>query len=143
MADLAFRLRLPEGWTQLDAEDPSVLLVAVEPDDGQPFRSNLVVTAGSLGGLTLRDWQVGSDASLPRALTDYLLLDLEHVEVDGHPGVRRLAHHSAGGAAVTLEQWATVVDDVGWTLTATVPTMAWAAAQPEVAEVAAGWRPGR
>ena len=28
-------------------------------------------------------WQIGTDGILPRTLQDYLLLDLEHVQVDG------------------------------------------------------------
>lgn len=134
-----FSVAVPAGWDQYVPNDPGVRLVALEPEHGG-FRSNIVIAAGDLGGMSLRDWQIGTDGVLPRMLEDYLLLDLEHVLVGGHPGVRRLAHHAAEGQAVTMEQWAVVLDDVGWTLTATVPSLSYDVVTDEVARIAGAWR---
>lgn len=85
------------------------------------FATNLVLSMADNAGLSFRDWQVATDQMLPRILSDYLLLDLERCQVAGRLGGRRLAHHVApNGVAVTMEQWFTAVDGVGWTLTATV-----------------------
>jgi hypothetical protein len=79
---------------------------------------------------------------LPRALGDYLLVDLERVEIDGHPGGRRLAHHvDEAGRALTLEQWFVLDGDRGWTLTATVDTLRYDELADTCATAAAGWRP--
>ncbi|MCW2777465.1 MAG: hypothetical protein JWN17_1190 [Frankiales bacterium] len=132
-------LDLPPGWSRADRPAPGVLLLGLEPGAGQPFRANLVVTADDLGPLDLRGWQLQTDAALPRALEGYALLDLEHVQVDGRPGVRRLASHVVRGRAVVLEQWAVVSGPLGWTLSATVPALAWPSAETGLADVVAGW----
>jgi hypothetical protein len=61
---------------------------------------------------------------------EYQLLDLERLPVSGHAEVRRLATHTVRDRSVTMEQWAGLVDQHGWTLTFTVPTMRYAAMVP-------------
>lgn len=143
-------LDVPTGWEAYDrAGEPAdgTVLVALEPvqyaDDGRArFRSNLVVTAVTTAGLTFRDWQVGTDQILDRALTEYLLIDLERLDIDGRSGGRRLAHHRGPhGEALTLEQWFTIRDGVGHTLTATVETARYDELADLTAATAASWRP--
>lgn len=113
-----------------------------QPDEPGRFRANLVLTCDDTTGMTFRDWQVATDEVLPRALDDYLLVDLEKVEVDGHPGGRRLAHHvDASGRALTMEQWCTLAGDRGWTLTATCETWSYDDLAEAFAATAAVWRP--
>lgn len=136
---------VPQGWDKVARPGPGTLWTAVEPLDlDRPdwFRANLVLTCDDLGGLTFRDWQVASDEVLPRMLRDYLVVDLERLEVDGRPGGRRLAHHvDASARALTLEQWFVADAGRGWTLSATVETWDYDALADELAEVAAAWRP--
>lgn len=135
-------LTAPPGWEVHDRPAAGARLVVVEPAGPAPFRANLVVTAVPVGGLSFRDWQAGSDEILARALDDYLLIDLERLELAGRPGGRRLAHHAGpGGEALTMEQWFTLVDDVGHTLTATVDTGRYDELADLFATAAAGWRP--
>jgi hypothetical protein len=80
---------------------------------------------------------------LPRMLDGYLLVDLERLEFHGRPAGRRLAHHTGpGGQALTMEQWFTQIDDVGYTLTATVETARYDALADTLAAAAASWSPG-
>lgn len=136
---------VPQGWDKVARPHPGTVWNAVEPADldrPERFRANLVLTCDDLGGLGFRDWQVGADAVLPTQLQDYLLVDLERLEVDGRAGGRRLAHHvDAAARALTMEQWFVADDDRGWTLTATVETWAYDALADELAEVADAWRP--
>ncbi|MBL0749815.1 hypothetical protein [Nocardioides baculatus] len=146
MADVPFSPPgVPQGWDKLARPTPGTLWTAVQPlelERPDRFRANLVLTRDDLGGLTFRDWQVGSDEVLPTMLRDYLLLDLERIDVDGQPGGRRLAHHVDGKArALTMEQWFVADGDRGWTLTATVETWSYDALADELAAVAAGWQP--
>ena len=142
MADL----ELPVGWEVLDDPTGETVLVAREPaDEARPdrFRANLVVTAVTVGGMSFRDWQAGTDELLPRVLADYLPVDLEKVDLGSHPGGRRLAHHaSPNGEALTMEQWFVLVDDVGHTLTATTETWRYDEVAELCAQVAASWQPG-
>lgn len=136
-----FSVTIPTGWQILDEPRVALPLVAVEPQRLEAFRANLVVTVSSLPqDMTLRDWQMGTDVLLPETLRDYLLLDLEHVELDGVPGVRRLYCHVASGFAVTGEQWAVRHGDRGIALSVTVATVDWDAAADELAACAAGLR---
>lgn len=137
-------LDVPAGWEVHDRPAEGALLVVREPagDDPPAFRANLVVTAVPVGGLSFRDWQAGSDEILARALDDYLLVDLERLSVGGGPGGRRLAHHAGPrGEALTMEQWVTLVDGVGHTLTATVATGRYDELADLFATAAASWRP--
>lgn len=88
----------------------------------------MVLTAADNRGLTFRDWQVATDELLPRMLDDSALIDLERCDLAGHVGGRRLAHHvTPDGTAVTMEQWFTLVDGVGWSFTATVDSLRYVA----------------
>ena len=141
---LGFTLPLPVGWEQVEDPRPGVAIVAVEPATELGFRANVVVTVDDLpADLDLHGWQAATDEMLPRALKDYLLLDLEHTEVTGRPVVRRLAHHLVeGSGAVTMEQWATTADRRGFTITTSVATMAYDSLADVFAQIAAGWQPG-
>ncbi len=116
----------PAEWSVLDPARlgvPAVVAAALEPERGG-FRASAVLTATAQEDLTFADWQNRTDEELPALLDDYRLVDLQHVEVAGRPGGRRLAHHVApGGTCAVLEQWSTVADGVGWSLTWTVDVL--------------------
>jgi hypothetical protein len=132
------RLTVPDAWhTELGSAD-GVPIVAIAPAAPGAFRANATVTVGAVPpGMSFRDWQSGTDAILPRTLTEYLLLDLEHVEVGGREAVRRLAHHVADGVPVTMEQWAVLAAGLGVTLTVTAATPDWAVLADVAATVGA------
>lgn len=136
---------VPPGWDKVARPLPGTVWTAIEPADldrADRFRANLVLTCDALAGLTFRDWQVASDEVLPTMLQDYVLVDLERLELDGRTGGRRLAHHVDQAArALTMEQWFVANDDLGWTLTATVETWFYDGLADELAGIAAGWRP--
>lgn len=116
----------PADWSVLDPARlgaPAVVAAALEPERGS-FRASAVLTATAQADLTFADWQNRTDEELPALLVDYRLIDLQHVEVAGQPGGRRLAHHVVhGGTCAVLEQWSTVVDGIGWSLTWTVDVL--------------------
>lgn len=136
---------VPQGWDKVARPPAGTVWTAVEPADlDRPdrFRANLVLTCDDLGGLTFRDWQVASDEVLPTLLQDYVLVDLERLELDGRAGGRRLTHHVDQAArALTMEQWFVADEDRGWTLTATVETWSYDALADDLAAVAEAWRP--
>lgn len=120
------RVPVPAGWCIADDSELADARVATEApvsDDGG-FLANLVLTAADDQAGSFRDWQVATDQLLPEMLHDFLLIDLERRDVAGHPGGRRLAHHvTPDGTAVTMEQWFTLVDGIGWTFTATIDSL--------------------
>lgn len=137
-----FKMGLPAGYdVELDPR-PEIALAGIAADpDPWGFRTNVVVSTDALDrGMTLRAWQSGADALFERTLTDYLLLDIEHVHVGERAGVRRLAHHNAQGRAITMEQWSTVDGTRGYTLTASVSTLAYPALAYDLAAIAATFR---
>ncbi|WP_298746292.1 hypothetical protein [uncultured Serinicoccus sp.] len=131
----------PDGWQVEDTGRPEVLVV-LEPEPAEGgVRANLVLTAVDTGGRSLRDWQNGTEALLPRELSDYLVLDLHAVEVDGRPAGSRLAHHvDAEGRALVMEQRFTEVDGLGVTLTATVDTLRYPLVAEELSSCCASLR---
>jgi hypothetical protein len=133
-----FAISLPAGW-QVHLDEPEgVALLGVEPEpDPWGFRTNVVVTVEDLNDeVTLAGWQAGATALLPETLSDYLLLDLQAGHVGAHAGLRRLAHHDADGRAVTMEQWATIDGARGFTLTASVSTLAYPGVSVRLAAIA-------
>jgi hypothetical protein len=117
----------PAGWTFTSDNPPGTAAVALEPPDPQDpgrFRANLVLTLDAIGQLSFSDWQNGTDELLPRVLTGYLVVDLEHLSGGDRPAGRRLAAYvGPQGQALTMEQWFTRIGDLGHTLTATVETV--------------------
>jgi len=136
-------LPLPLGWERVEDPRPDMPIVAAEPENDLGFRANIVVTVDELpGDLDLQSWQATTEVTLPRALHDYLLLDLEHAELRGRQVVRRLAHHLVkGSGAVTMEQWATTVGSMGYTLTASVASLAYDSLADMFAAIATEWEP--
>ncbi|GAA2026567.1 hypothetical protein GCM10009740_15390 [Terrabacter terrae] len=127
---------VPVAWDAIELA-PGEVVAAVEPDDADRFRTNVVVTFTPVDG-ALVDWD--REASLREAaeLDGYLLLDREDVEVGGHPGTRRLTTHATpAGESVTTECWSTVVDGIGITLIARVATLRVPEMAPVIEAVAA------
>lgn len=120
----------PVGWDAIELS-PGEVVAAVEPDDADRFRTNVVVTLTPVGD-SLAEWDRETSLREAAELDGYLLLDREDVEVGGHPGTRRLVTHATpAGESVTTVCWSTVVDGTGITLTARVSTLR----VPEMAQV--------
>jgi hypothetical protein len=142
-AQRRFALAVPEEWEQVAEQDVHTPFVAVEPGDDGGFRANVVVSVDDVGTMTLRDWQAGNDRLLPSVLRGYLLIDLELTQVAGRHGLRRLAHHTTqDNRALCMQQWATLAEGVGYTLTLTVPTLRFAALAETVDDVVASFHLG-
>ncbi len=119
-------VEVPDGWEQVSDPYPGIELVVVEPEQEGLFRANLVVTVTDVA-MSFGDWQKGTDVFLAGELHDYLLLDLERMPVGGHPGARRLATYAtAENQSVTVQQWMTLLDGRGVTLSASCGTLAFA-----------------
>ncbi|MDH2414579.1 hypothetical protein [Nocardioides sp. CER19] len=128
----------PEGWDVVTPAPDATIVIEPDRADGG-FRANLVLTVGDNGDLSFRDWQNGTDVLLRHELVDFLLLDLERLDVDGRPGGRRLAHHtSREGAGLVMEQWFAQVGSTGYTLTATVDALRYPLLAATLDECAAG-----
>ncbi|MGH3448575.1 MAG: hypothetical protein ACRDP4_13225, partial [Nocardioidaceae bacterium] len=57
-ARAGFSLPLPPDWDLKEDVDPKVAMVAAEPDEGEGFRANVVVTVDEVGtDMTANDWQ--------------------------------------------------------------------------------------
>ncbi|MCA1981798.1 hypothetical protein [Nocardioides nematodiphilus] len=131
---LGSSVEVPDGWELADT-------AALEPAEGDGFRASAVLSAEPLGDVDFSTWQDTADAAAPSVLTDFRLIDREHVTVDGHPGGRRVAHHLAPtGHALVMEQWVTVLDAVGWTLTLTVDAPRYDLLADPFAGIASSWR---
>jgi hypothetical protein len=137
-----FSLPLPTDWERVADARPGVPLIAVEPDRVGGFRANVVVTVERLPhGVDLDAWQASADGLLRDALSDYMLIDGERLDLDGRDIVRRLAHHAREDTgAITMEQWAMVDGDRGYTLTASVATPEYDAMAEGFAGIAWGFR---
>lgn len=138
-----FSISLPASWERVGVSKKCVALVAVEPDQEEGFRANVVVTCEELPpGVALDAWQASAEELLARTLDDFLLVDRERLELDGRAVVRRLGHHAVEGTqAVTLEQWAMVRESVGYTLSASVGTLAYDSLADLFAEMGRTLRP--
>lgn len=134
-ADGCVSIAVPDTWTTHLAVR-GVPLTAV--DDGPGFRTNAVLTYSRLpDGMGFEDWQRTSDQLLPSTLHDFLLLDLERLDVAGRPGARRLAHHaSKENESLTMEQWVTLVGSTGITLTLTCATLRYVELEPVLTALA-------
>lgn len=141
--DAGFTLPAPADWTVLESPREQVALIASAPDrDDEDFRPNVVVTVDELGAdQALEPWQREADELYPKMLEQFRLLDREFVELNGRRMLRRLAHHvGAGGVAVVMEQWSTVRERRGYTLTATASASRLWEVAPLFAAVANGFR---
>ena len=98
---------------------PTTLWAAVEPldlDDPERFRANAVLTCDDTTGMSFRGLAGRPPTEvLPRALGDYLVVDLEKL-AGGRPSRRPPAGRTTStthGRALTLEQWFTLDGDRG------------------------------
>ena len=135
-----FELPVPVGWELADDLPDGVAVIAVEPTAAAGFRANAVLTVEPLPrDVGLESWQETVDAQLARELPHFLLIDRETVGDGGRRLMRRLGHHIGGETGpVTMEQWAIVVGDNGYTLTASVATPAYDSLADVFADMAEG-----
>lgn len=139
-----FAVSLPPDWQMLVDPRADVALAGLHPEvDPWGFRTNVLVTLDDLDrGMTVQAWQAGADKLLPTVMVDYLLLDRQDVHVGPRAGVRRLAHHASDGHSLTMEQWAVIDGRRGFTLTATVSTLAYPRLADLLAQLAATFGAG-
>ncbi|MGQ0465028.1 MAG: hypothetical protein ACT4QG_06870 [Sporichthyaceae bacterium] len=132
-----FAFDVPGSWEVRVDPRADVAVVALDPVvDDWGFRTNVLVTLDQVDrGMTLAAWQEGAEKMLGGVLQEYLLLDLEDVHVGERAGIRRLAHHNAEGRAITMEQWTVLDGRRGFTLTASVSTLAYPRVAPTLARI--------
>lgn len=137
-----FRMPVPPGWERMEDPQESVALITVEPVGAVDFRANMVVTLESLPpGWDLDRWQLEAEAALPGQLPNLTVLDRERLATGARPVLRRLAHYAADTTgSVTMEQWTTVAEGIGYTLTASTATLSYDSLADVFAEMAHRFR---
>lgn len=138
-----FSLPVPHGWELLEDFRDDVAVAVIEPVALVGFRANAVVTVESVLDLDLDTWQTAADEQLTQQLPNYLLIDRENLEHDDRRLIRRLCHHvAADTGSVTMEQWAVMDGDTGYTLTTSVATLSYDSLADVFADMAAEFRVG-
>lgn len=138
--DGRFELPVPEGW-RLRTHVPDTVLVLVDETPSLGFHPNVVVTLEELAdSADVSTWVTEQGAVLSKVLVDPLLLDVERVEVAGIGAQRLLCHHDVDGHAVTLEQWVVPAGNFGWTLSASVASLAYDRYADLIGDVVEGFR---
>ena len=128
---------VPADWDTIEPSPDGDVVAAVEPDESDRFRTNVVLTFADVQG-SLAAWQHTMQRREAQELDGYVLLDHDEVTIGGHLGLRRLSTHSTPAhESVTTETWTTLVDGVGVTLTARVGTLRLAQLAPVIDAVAA------
>jgi len=113
-------IALPARWRPSAAPDRGVLVAARSPVPGASgivplIRLEVVAVAGSL-----HTWRERDLASLAARRTDFELDDEDDYELDGRAVAYRRFAYRRGADDLLCEQWAWLVDGVGFTLTGTV-----------------------
>ena len=91
--------------------------------------------------LDLDEWVDGMLERLASAVSRLRLIDAEPTELGGAPGWRLLIHQAVEGTgAVTMERWSALAEGTAWTLSASLPTLAYDSAAAELARTAASFR---
>lgn len=126
----------------MENSQDGVPLIALEPEQPGEFRANVVVTAEVLPeGYDADAWHEMHETALPEHLANFLLLDHEHIALDGRPGLRRLVHHAhSDTGSVTMEQWATVDNGIGYILTASTSSLTYDLRADLFSEIAENFR---
>src|SRR3954463_6074629 len=76
---------IPAEWDTIEPTPDGGVVAAVEPDDADRFRTNVVVAFAPVDG-TLADWASERLRRDEEELDGYLLLDHEEARVGGHTG---------------------------------------------------------
>ena len=130
-------LDVPPDWDTIEPSPDGDVVAAVEPDESDRFRTNVVLTFADVEG-SLAEWQRTTQRREAEELDGYVLLDHEEASIGGRVGLRRLTTHSTPAhESVTTESWATLVDGTGVTLTVRVGTLRVAQLAPVLDAVAA------
>lgn len=133
----------PPDWQR--ERDPGGAILLVEPyaatqSADRSFRPNVSVVV-ERPHPALRDIAAFTTRMVDNmvlGLTDLHVIDLEVVEVAGHEGRRILAGHRSGQYALALEQWWTIVDGIGTTISGSCAVEDYLRASPVFELVAAG-----
>lgn len=128
----------PPGWTQTSDLSVAIALVESDPLERRSFRANVTVVTERTSQPDLATYSTHMLDNLARTLTDMQVLSLDTDRVCGYEGRRLLAGYRSGQYALSLEQWWTLVDGVGTTLSGTCAVEDYLYASPIFEVVAAG-----
>lgn len=119
----------PDGWEPTDpgAFPGDLLVVNPEPDeqDGQSFAANINVLSEPAQGLGFEEYFDAAVAALPQLLTDYESVEERDVEIDGRPARIISSTFSQGAFELQNLQLVTLVEDTGYTVTASALEQDW------------------
>jgi hypothetical protein len=117
-------------------------LVAVEPERGGAFRSNVVVTIETRPvGLGLAGWAERCVGLLSEELDHCRLLDAAEAVIGRLPARRVLVHYvDAGAGGVNLEQWMLLYGERGFVVSASTAVPDYDARCELMASLAGGLR---
>lgn len=114
-----FSIDLPPQWTEVTDARGS-LFAASEPEDN--FAASVVITAETPPrAMSFDEWQESTEQGLEDQLAGYQLLDFIPVALGNLQAARRTGIHSAFGTPVTMFQFVTAQDHIGWTVTISTP----------------------
>ena len=126
--DFGYSLPLPTAWETRILDDQGATLVSTEA--GAPaglLRTTVVVTVDEHDpDATLDDWQSAVEQQLGEVLNDFLLLDVRPARLGGADAIVRVVSYATPDRQpATLTQWAAQRGGFGYTLSCTVPSLAY------------------
>lgn len=126
-ATAGYEMHFPDDWLLIPHGLGGEILAYEQHERGEGFRANIFLSRRSGVTENLDDVDATSFQDLSDGLSDWRLLDLEHL---GPTKLRLLGTYVQGIYQLTLEQWSSIHNGSLFTLSATCPSRLY----PELAE---------
>lgn len=101
-----FSFTIPSNWTQVSAAGAEIAFQSPPPavPGAVPATVNVVLEKLPSASVTLDEYDKAGEANLKQQFTDYKLISLEKVTVDGRPAYRRIYTATIANRLLQLEQ---------------------------------------
>lgn len=99
-----FAFTIPGNWTQAQAAGAEVAFQSPLPPSGPPAAVNVVLDDLPGSSVTLDEYDKAAEANLKQQFTDYKLISLTKVSVDGRPAYKRVFSATIANGLLQIQQ---------------------------------------
>lgn len=138
-----FSFTIPATWTQVQAAGAEVAFQSPVEPGGIPATVNIVLEKLPAASVSLDDYDRAGEANLKQQFSDYKLVSLTKVTVDGRPAYKRIYTATIANRLLQLQQVYLIENDTAYVLSCGAPAETFSRYTPIFDQISGTFKVGR